>query len=55
EEKETKKDMILLSRSSKWRKMRVVDTSRIYRKAPKIVDVKVSPRLIHQPRWIGVF
>ncbi|GJV55557.1 putative ribonuclease H-like domain-containing protein [Tanacetum coccineum] len=32
--------MILLSRLSKWRKTRAVDTPRIYRKALKIVNVK---------------
>ncbi|GJQ99829.1 reverse transcriptase [Tanacetum coccineum] len=50
EEKDARNDMILLSRLSKWGKMRAVDAPKIYRKAPKIVNVKVSSRLIHQPR-----
>nr|GFB46688.1 hypothetical protein [Tanacetum cinerariifolium] len=49
EEKEARKDMIVLSRLSKWRKTRAVDESRKYMKAPKIMNVKVSPRIIHQP------
>ncbi|KAG4109881.1 hypothetical protein ERO13_D13G014500v2 [Gossypium hirsutum] len=37
--------------TSKWRKDRVVTESpRFIEKAPKIVNVKVSPRTIHQPR-----
>ncbi|KAE8695684.1 hypothetical protein F3Y22_tig00110694pilonHSYRG00256 [Hibiscus syriacus] len=35
----------------KWRKGRVVSESpRVREKAPKIVNVRVSPRTIHQPR-----
>nr|GEW41019.1 hypothetical protein [Tanacetum cinerariifolium] len=45
EEKEARKNMILLSRLSKWRKMRMVDEPRIYRKGPKIMNVKKPPSL----------
>ena len=49
EEKEVRKDLIL-SRMSNWRKARAVEPRRFLEKAPKIVNVKVSPRPIHQPR-----
>ncbi|PWA96270.1 hypothetical protein CTI12_AA041650 [Artemisia annua] len=49
EEKEVRKDMMLV-KLSKWSKARAVDAPRLYEKAPKIVNVKVSPRPIHQPR-----
>ncbi|KAK9077959.1 hypothetical protein SSX86_002016 [Deinandra increscens subsp. villosa] len=49
EEKKFRRDLIM-PRLSNWRKARVVEAPRLYEKAPKIVKVKVSPRLIHQPR-----
>lgn len=49
EEKEVRRDLIL-SRMPNWRKARPVEPPRFYEKAPKIVNVKVNPRPIHQPR-----
>ncbi|XP_076884013.1 protein EARLY RESPONSIVE TO DEHYDRATION 15-like isoform X2 [Bidens hawaiensis] len=49
EEKKAQKDLIL-ARLSNWHKARSVELPRLYEKAPKIVNVKVSPRPIHQPR-----
>ncbi|KAI3809173.1 hypothetical protein L1987_25143 [Smallanthus sonchifolius] len=49
EEKKVRKDLIL-ARLTNWRKARGVESPRLYEKAPKIVNVKVSPRPIHQPR-----
>ncbi|XP_057477079.1 protein EARLY RESPONSIVE TO DEHYDRATION 15-like [Actinidia eriantha] len=49
-ERDHRKDLVLLG-SLKWRNGRVlVDTPRYAVKAPKIVNVKVSPRPIQQPR-----
>ncbi|KAI3720984.1 hypothetical protein L2E82_31984 [Cichorium intybus] len=48
-EREVRKDLIL-SRVSNWRKARAIESPRFYEKAPKIVNVKVNPRPIHQPR-----
>ncbi|XP_071706687.1 protein EARLY RESPONSIVE TO DEHYDRATION 15-like [Rutidosis leptorrhynchoides] len=50
EEKEGKKDMILSKLTTSWRKARAVESVRMYEKAPKIVNVKLNPRPIHQPR-----
>ena len=50
EERDLRKDLVLLG-SLKWRTGRVlVETPRYAVKAPKIVNVKVSPRPIQQPR-----
>ncbi|XP_076928558.1 protein EARLY RESPONSIVE TO DEHYDRATION 15-like [Bidens hawaiensis] len=49
EEKKARKDLIL-ARLSSWCKARSVESPRLYEKAPKIVNVKVSRRPIHQPR-----
>ncbi|GKD05795.1 hypothetical protein Tco_1180769 [Tanacetum coccineum] len=55
EEKEARKDMILLSGLSMWRKTHAMDESRIYRKALKIVNVKLLPTnlppLLPQPNF----
>ncbi|KAI7738683.1 hypothetical protein M8C21_030785 [Ambrosia artemisiifolia] len=48
-EKKGRKDLIL-ARLTNWRKARTAESPRLYEKAPKIVNVKVSPRPIHQPR-----
>nr|GEW60206.1 RNA-directed DNA polymerase, eukaryota, reverse transcriptase zinc-binding domain protein [Tanacetum cinerariifolium] len=55
EEKEARKDMILLSRLSKWRKTRAVNEPRIYRKALKIVNVRVLDCHIsdHRPIFLS--
>ncbi|KAK8672356.1 hypothetical protein V6N13_110728 [Hibiscus sabdariffa] len=54
EEKEEDGEKQLVSVGAiKWRKGRVVSESarvHLHEKAPKIVNVKVSPRTIHQPR-----
>ncbi|CAI9273815.1 unnamed protein product [Lactuca saligna] len=49
EQRKVRKDLIL-SRVSNWRKARAIVSPRNYEKAPKIVNVKVNPRPIHQPR-----
>ncbi|KAJ0909486.1 putative PAM2-containing protein CID1/CID2 [Helianthus annuus] len=49
EEKKARKDLIL-ARLTNWRKARTAESPRLFEKAPKIVNVKVSPRPIHQPR-----
>ncbi|CAK9135854.1 unnamed protein product [Ilex paraguariensis] len=50
EEREGQKDLVSLG-VLKWRKPRVMaGTPRYFEKAPKIVNVKVSPRTIQQPR-----
>lgn len=49
-EKQGQKDLISLG-SLKWRKPRLAaETPRYNQKSPKIVNVKVSPRPIQQPR-----
>ncbi|MFQ6647941.1 hypothetical protein Gotur_020982 [Gossypium turneri] len=49
-EEGTQKELVPVG-ASKWRKGRVVsESTRFLEKAPKIVNVKVSPRNIHQPR-----
>ena len=50
EEKEVQKDLIPLG-TLKWRKSRTTtEMPRLYEKAPKIVNIKVSRRPIQQPR-----
>lgn len=52
DEEKIKKDMMLSKLKTSWRKTRGVEWVRLYEKAPKkkIVNVKVNPRMIHQPR-----
>nr|XP_043632752.1 protein EARLY RESPONSIVE TO DEHYDRATION 15-like [Erigeron canadensis] len=49
-EKEVMRKDMIVSKLTNWRKARGVESRRLYEKAPKIVNVKVSPRPIHQPR-----
>ncbi|KAE8661674.1 hypothetical protein F3Y22_tig00113725pilonHSYRG01781 [Hibiscus syriacus] len=52
EEKEEDGERELVSVGTfKWRKGRVIsELTRVHEKAPKMVNVKVSPKTIHQPR-----
>ncbi|GAB4832013.1 hypothetical protein Ancab_006030 [Ancistrocladus abbreviatus] len=49
EEEKQRGDLICLG-ALRWSKPRVTEAPRYFDKAPKIVNVRLSPRRIHQPR-----